>query len=147
MQYQEAIAIRHVISDSMRAYLLQIRQETGLRMCDKIFDTPDGKPNKVCCAAMEMLFFCMFLVTFCTFSPVFCCILSPTLNLKKTSIIVNKERDFFIYKNKICCFSVVVVFFQTPIHGQVSDSSRHQHVIIATYLPWCPKDCSYFVIR
>ncbi|XP_077995258.1 actin-related protein 2/3 complex subunit 3-A-like [Glandiceps talaboti] len=32
--------------DSMRAYLQQIRQETGLRICDKVFDPTTDKPTK-----------------------------------------------------------------------------------------------------
>ena len=31
----------------MRAYLQQIRQETGVRMCEKIFDPETDKPSKV----------------------------------------------------------------------------------------------------
>lgn len=33
-------------ADTMRAYFLQLRQETGLRVCDKVFDTDTGKPSK-----------------------------------------------------------------------------------------------------
>ncbi|XP_034490675.1 actin-related protein 2/3 complex subunit 3 [Drosophila innubila] len=32
--------------DLMREYLLQLRQETGNRLLEKVFDTTDGKPNK-----------------------------------------------------------------------------------------------------
>ncbi|KAL3856801.1 hypothetical protein ACJMK2_011518 [Sinanodonta woodiana] len=32
--------------DNMRAYLQQIRQETGLRMCEKVFDPQTDKPSK-----------------------------------------------------------------------------------------------------
>ncbi|XP_067648761.1 actin-related protein 2/3 complex subunit 3-A-like [Haliotis asinina] len=32
--------------DTMRAYLQQIRQETGLRLCDKVFDAATDKPSK-----------------------------------------------------------------------------------------------------
>jgi hypothetical protein len=35
------------ISDTMRNYFLQIRQETGLRMCEKVFDAAADKPSKV----------------------------------------------------------------------------------------------------
>ena len=31
----------------MRQYLQQLRQETGLRMCDKVFDPQTDKSNKV----------------------------------------------------------------------------------------------------
>lgn len=31
----------------MRAYLLQLRQETGLRLCDRVFDPQTDKPLKV----------------------------------------------------------------------------------------------------
>ena len=34
-------------SDTMRAYLQQIRQETGVRMCEKVFDPETDKPSKV----------------------------------------------------------------------------------------------------
>lgn len=34
------------IPDTMRNYLLQIRQETGLRMVEKVFEQ-DDKPSKV----------------------------------------------------------------------------------------------------
>ena len=33
-------------SDLMRQYLQQIRQETGTRVCEKVFNTEDGKPSK-----------------------------------------------------------------------------------------------------
>ncbi|VDI11008.1 actin related protein 2/3 complex, subunit 3 [Mytilus galloprovincialis] len=32
--------------DTMRNYFLQIRQETGLRMCEKVFDAATDKPSK-----------------------------------------------------------------------------------------------------
>jgi len=32
--------------DTMRQYLQQIRQETGLRMCEKVFDPATDKPSK-----------------------------------------------------------------------------------------------------
>lgn len=32
--------------DNMRAYLQQIRQETGLRVCEKVFDPATDKPSK-----------------------------------------------------------------------------------------------------
>nr|KAF6463974.1 actin related protein 2/3 complex subunit 3 [Rousettus aegyptiacus] len=31
----------------MRAYLQQLRQETGLRLCEKVFDPQNDKPSKV----------------------------------------------------------------------------------------------------
>jgi actin related protein 2/3 complex subunit 3 len=33
-------------ADLLRQYLLQVRQETGTRVCDKVFNTEDGKPSK-----------------------------------------------------------------------------------------------------
>ncbi|CAH1720713.1 unnamed protein product [Chironomus riparius] len=33
-------------ADLMRNYLTQIRQETGNRICEKVFNTEDGRPNK-----------------------------------------------------------------------------------------------------
>lgn len=33
--------------ETMRAYLQQIRQETGLRLCDRVFDPQTDKPSKV----------------------------------------------------------------------------------------------------
>ena len=30
----------------MRAYLQQLRQEAGLRLCEKVFDHQNDKPNK-----------------------------------------------------------------------------------------------------
>ncbi|KAJ9576770.1 hypothetical protein L9F63_025335, partial [Diploptera punctata] len=32
--------------DLMRQYLQQIRQETGVRVCEKVFGSDDGKPSK-----------------------------------------------------------------------------------------------------
>lgn len=41
------------VSEVMRAYLQQLRQETGLRLCEKVFDPQNDKPSKVsllpCC--------------------------------------------------------------------------------------------------
>lgn len=37
--------------ETMRAYLQQIRQETGLRLCDRVFDPQTDKPSKVSTAA------------------------------------------------------------------------------------------------
>jgi actin related protein 2/3 complex subunit 3 len=34
------------VSDLMRQYLQQIRQEMGVRVCDKVFGSDDGKPSK-----------------------------------------------------------------------------------------------------
>ena len=34
------------IADLMRQYLQQIRQETGVRVCEKVFGSEDGKPSK-----------------------------------------------------------------------------------------------------
>merc|ERR1711953_974890 len=33
-------------ADLMRQYFLQLRHETGQRLCEKVFDTADGKPSK-----------------------------------------------------------------------------------------------------
>lgn len=33
-------------ADLMKNYLTQVRQETGLRVVEKVFNTPDGKPSK-----------------------------------------------------------------------------------------------------
>jgi len=33
-------------ADLIRQYFLQLRHETGARVCEKVFDTPDGKPSK-----------------------------------------------------------------------------------------------------
>merc|ERR1712013_953497 len=33
-------------ADLMRQYFLQLRHETGQRLCEKVFDTVDGKPSK-----------------------------------------------------------------------------------------------------
>ncbi|CAD5122823.1 unnamed protein product [Dimorphilus gyrociliatus] len=33
-------------ADTMRAYFLQLRQETGLRVCERVFDNDAGKPSK-----------------------------------------------------------------------------------------------------
>lgn len=37
----------HCVSEVMRAYLQQLRQETGLRLCEKVFDPQSDKPSKV----------------------------------------------------------------------------------------------------
>jgi actin related protein 2/3 complex subunit 3 len=43
--------------DLMRQYLQQIRQETGARICEKVFNTEDGKPSKwwLCFAKRKFL--------------------------------------------------------------------------------------------
>jgi len=33
-------------AELLRQYLTQVRQETGLRVCEKVFSTEDGKPSK-----------------------------------------------------------------------------------------------------
>lgn len=35
-----------VSSDVMRQYLQQLRQEAGVRVCEKVFSTEDGRPSK-----------------------------------------------------------------------------------------------------
>lgn len=41
----------------MRQYLLQLRHETGHRLCEKVFNTEDGKPNKwwICFAKKKFM--------------------------------------------------------------------------------------------
>ena len=36
-----------MILEVMRSYLQQLRQETGLRLCEKVFDPQNDKPSKV----------------------------------------------------------------------------------------------------
>lgn len=36
-----------LLLEVMRAYLQQLRQETGLRLCEKVFDPQNDKPSKV----------------------------------------------------------------------------------------------------
>ena len=33
-------------ADLLRQYFLQVRHETGSRLCDRVFDTKDGRPSK-----------------------------------------------------------------------------------------------------
>ncbi|TRY61104.1 hypothetical protein TCAL_11152 [Tigriopus californicus] len=33
-------------ADLMRQYFLQLRHEMGSRLCERVFDTPDGRPSK-----------------------------------------------------------------------------------------------------
>uniref|UniRef100_A0A1A9VF12 Actin-related protein 2/3 complex subunit 3 n=1 Tax=Glossina austeni TaxID=7395 RepID=A0A1A9VF12_GLOAU len=44
-------------ADLMRQYLLQLRHETGHRLCEKVFNTEDGKPNKwwICFAKKKFM--------------------------------------------------------------------------------------------
>lgn len=44
------------VSDLMRQYLQQIRQETGIRVCEKVFGE-DGKPSKwwICFAKKKFM--------------------------------------------------------------------------------------------
>ena len=48
----------HVVlcKDTMRAYIQQLRQEMGVRTCDKVFDPETDKPSKVICTNMSLLF-------------------------------------------------------------------------------------------
>lgn len=32
--------------DTMRSYILQLRHETGQRLCEKVYETSDGRPSK-----------------------------------------------------------------------------------------------------
>jgi actin related protein 2/3 complex, subunit 3 len=43
--------------DQMRLYLQQLRQETGNRICEKVFNTEDGKPSKwwICFAKKKFM--------------------------------------------------------------------------------------------
>ena len=34
-------------ADTMRAYIQQLRQEMGVRICEKVFDPETDKPSKV----------------------------------------------------------------------------------------------------
>jgi len=43
--------------DTMRAYIQQLRQEMGVRTCDKVFDPETDKPSKVICTNMSLLLF------------------------------------------------------------------------------------------
>ncbi|XP_067648262.1 actin-related protein 2/3 complex subunit 3 [Eurosta solidaginis] len=44
-------------SDLMRQYFLQLRHEIGNRLCEKVFSTEDGKPNKwwICFAKKKFM--------------------------------------------------------------------------------------------
>lgn len=44
-------------SDLMRQYMQQLRQETGNRICEKVFSTEDGKPSKwwICFAKKKFM--------------------------------------------------------------------------------------------
>jgi len=37
--------------DTMRSYIQQLRQEMGVRICDKVFDPETDKPSKVSCSS------------------------------------------------------------------------------------------------
>ena len=63
-----AISVKHLnlfyrivfaisVSDTMRGYLQQIRQETGVRMCEKVFDPETDKPSKVSYLVFQNLTF------------------------------------------------------------------------------------------
>ena len=43
--------------ETMRAYLQQIRQETGLRLCDRVFDPQTDKPSKVSPTSLKITAF------------------------------------------------------------------------------------------
>ena len=36
------------ITETMRKFMQQIRQETGIRVCERVFDPNTDKPSKVC---------------------------------------------------------------------------------------------------
>ena len=44
-------------ADLMRQYFLQLRHETGSRLCERVFDTSDGRPSKwwTCFAKMHFM--------------------------------------------------------------------------------------------
>ena len=42
----EVICKNHVFSDQMKAYILQIRHETGERILDRVWDDKAGRPSK-----------------------------------------------------------------------------------------------------
>ena len=46
-----------LIADAMRAYLQQLRQETGLRLLSKVFDSATSKPSKVIRISILKFFF------------------------------------------------------------------------------------------
>jgi len=43
--------------ETMRQYFLQLRQETGIRLLEKVFNTPDDKPSKwwICFAKKKFM--------------------------------------------------------------------------------------------
>lgn len=41
-----AFVFKFSFVDLLRQYLTQVRQETGTRLLEKVFNTSDGKPNK-----------------------------------------------------------------------------------------------------
>lgn len=47
-----------LLSEVMRGYLQQLRQETGLRLCEKVFDPQSDKPSKV--RGSSCFCFCIF---------------------------------------------------------------------------------------
>lgn len=51
------LIIFKLITDMMRQYLQQLRQETGNRVCEKVFTTDDGKPSKwwICFAKKKFM--------------------------------------------------------------------------------------------
>ena len=44
-----------MFEDTMRAYIQQLRQEMGVRICDKVFDPETDKPSKVCAFSIYIL--------------------------------------------------------------------------------------------
>ena len=42
-----------IFPDTMRAYIQQLRQECGARVCEKVFDPATDKPSKVCMTVAE----------------------------------------------------------------------------------------------
>lgn len=53
----EQVKMFQSFSDLMRLYLTQLRQETGSRLCEKVFTTEDGKPSKwwICFAKKKFM--------------------------------------------------------------------------------------------
>ncbi|KAK6476544.1 actin-related protein 2/3 complex subunit 3-like [Huso huso] len=47
IKHKAILSLNHSVpAETMRTYLQQIRQETGLRLCEKVFDPQTDKPSK-----------------------------------------------------------------------------------------------------
>lgn len=51
------ISVQISLLDLMRQYFLQLRHEIGNRVCEKVFNSEDGKPNKwwICFAKKKFM--------------------------------------------------------------------------------------------